>query len=107
MNEFYYYKCLHHFLCLGCLGQPSSFGCFGLCHVLLLPPLQQPHPGHAAAQCQETRFWALALTPQVRMAALVLARHANAINSGQIFRPSGFSNSSAVLLPVQVHRLCV
>lgn len=49
-----------------CLGQPHSFGGLGLCHVLLLPPLQQPHPGHAAAQRKEAGLRALALTPQVR-----------------------------------------
>lgn len=46
-------------------GWSCSLGCFGLCHVLLLPPLQQPGSCHAAAQRQETRFWPLALTPQV------------------------------------------
>lgn len=46
-------------------GWSCSLGCLGLCHVLLLPPLQQPDSCHAAAQRQETGFWPLAFTPQV------------------------------------------
>lgn len=48
-------------------GRPRSVRCPRLCHVLLLPPLQQPRPGHAAAQRQEARFWSVAFTSQVRV----------------------------------------
>lgn len=56
-------------LCLCFAGRPRSFRCPRLCHVLLLPPLQQPDPGHAAAQRQAARFWSLAVTSQVRVHA--------------------------------------
>lgn len=46
-------------------GWSCSLWCLGLCHVLLLPPFQQPGSCHAAAQCKETRLWPLAVTPQV------------------------------------------
>lgn len=62
----YYQKYVNNNVFLVCSGQPSSIGSSGLCHVLLLPPLQQPHSSHAAAQCKETGLGAVALAPQVR-----------------------------------------